>query len=101
MIAVAPPDVKQEVVGIDEEVLGAGPLDVVERRDRRQYQRARSDGPAPLTHDDPEAIVLGEISEHRVEARGPPIDLDRERGTRKLKGRVHRIMIPGHAVGSS
>jgi hypothetical protein len=65
--------VKQEVVGINEELPTSQPLQVIERRDRSEQQCAGTNHAARMAHDDAEPIALIEAGEHGRDARGPTI----------------------------
>jgi len=78
------PDVEDEVVGIDEEVLAAAALDVVERGHRGEHERAGSDGAARAPDHDPEAVAVAEAREHVGDRGRVAVDGDGERRAAEL-----------------
>jgi hypothetical protein len=83
------PEMEEVVVGIDEEVRTAGALEVVEGRDRRGDQRARSESSARPADDHAEPIALTEALEQVGQPHHPAGNLDLERRTAQLLCRMH------------
>jgi hypothetical protein len=84
VVAQRPAHVEEVVVGVDEEVLATGAVDVVEGRDRRRDQRARPDRPAGAAHHHAEPILFAEALEQVLHTPGPAVHADLERGAAQL-----------------
>ena len=77
-------DVKEVVVGVDEEVRPAPALDVVEGGDRGRDEGARPDGAARPAQHEAQAVVLGEALEQLLQLGTPATHFDREHRTAEL-----------------
>jgi hypothetical protein len=91
VVAERPVEVEDVIVGIDEEVRAAGPLDVVEGGDRRGDQRARAEGAAGFGDDHAEPVLLAEPVEQVDQPRLAAGHPDLERRAAQLARRMHAL----------
>jgi hypothetical protein len=76
--------VEDVVVGVDEEVIAARAVEVVERRDRRGDQRARPDGAARPAHHHSQPVLLAEPVEQVPDPGRSAVDANLEGGAPQL-----------------